>query len=84
MSIVQPIPILKPASPRADDFLLEKLGKYRGRWVALSADGERIIAGEVSLKALDQQVRAAGLNPEDVFLEWVPPGDCVSSGLELS
>jgi len=66
------------------DFPLEELGKHRGRWVAFSADGRRLIASCTTLSALDAMVRAAGENPEEVLLERIPDGNFIASGLELS
>jgi hypothetical protein len=67
-----------------DDFPLEELRKHRGRWVAFSADGRRLIASATTLAALDALVRKAGENPEEVLLERIPDGECIASGLELS
>ena len=76
-----------PTSPdlgAAADFPLDQLSNHRGRWVAFSPDGRRLIASCTTLSALDAELRAAGENPEDVLLERIPEGDFVASGLELS
>jgi len=57
---------------------------HRGCWVAFSPDGRRLIARSISLATLDIQVRKAGENPEEVLLERIPDGDCITSGSELS
>ena len=57
--------------------------EHRGHWIAISADGLRIIGSAPGLAALDALVRAAGENPEEVFLEWVPEFEGVSSGAEF-
>jgi len=62
---------------------LRDLAKYRGQWLAFAVDG-RLIAGCKTLKELDLQLRAAGENPEDVFLQQIPDGDSILSGSELS
>lgn len=66
------------------DFPVEELLKHRGRWIAFSADGCRIISSDASLTVLDQKVRAAGENQEEVLLEWIPDADGIMSGSELS
>lgn len=68
----------------AVEFPVEELGKHRGRWVAFGPDGCRLLASSPTLAALDNLVRAAGENPEEVLLEWVPEGDGIVSGMELS
>lgn len=66
------------------DFPVEELSKHRGCWVAFSPDGRRLIASSLSLTTLDSQVRKAGEDPEEVLLERIPDGDCITSGSELS
>src|SRR5207249_3393391 len=39
------------------DFPLEELQKHRGRWVAFSADGRRLVASGVTLAEVDALVR---------------------------
>ncbi len=67
----------------SDDFLLEEMSKHRGRWVAFSPDGRRLIASCPTLAALDVMVRAGDENPEEVLLEWIPDGEVIASGSEL-
>ncbi|MCI0637955.1 MAG: hypothetical protein L0Y72_23730 [Gemmataceae bacterium] len=67
-----------------DDSALEEPGKHRGRWVAWSPDGRRLVASCTTLAALDAEVRAAGENPEEVLLDKIPDGDFIASGSELS
>ena len=66
------------------DFPVEELLKHRGHWIAFSADGCRIISSDASLMVLDQKVRAAGENQEEVLLEWIPDAEGIMSGSELS
>jgi hypothetical protein len=67
-----------------DDVPLDELLKHRGRWVAFSPDGRRIIASSANMRDLDALVRAAGQDPEAVLLDYVPDGDFIQSGAELS
>ena len=76
--------LASPHNTAIQDFPAGELGKHRGRWIAFSADGCRIISSDATLTALDQQVRAAGENPEEVLLEWIPDADGITSGSELS
>jgi hypothetical protein len=62
----------------------EELKKHRGHWLAFSPDGHRLIASCLALKELDAKVRAAGENPEEVLLDWIPEGNVIVSGAELS
>ena len=66
------------------DFPLEELQKHRGRWVAFSADGRRLVASGVTLAEVDALVRVAGENPEEVLLERVSDGGQIVSGSELT
>jgi len=65
------------------DLSPEELKKHRGHWLAFSPDGCRLIASCLVLKELDAKVRAAGENPEEVLLDWIPGGDAILSGSEL-
>ncbi len=75
---------VRPSQALPTDLALEELGKYRGRWVAFSGDGCRLIASAASLANLDAKVREAGEDPEEVLLERIPEGDSIASGSELS
>lgn len=66
------------------DFPLEELQKHRGRWVAFSADGRRLVASAVTLTDVEAQLRVAGENPEEVLLERISDGGHILSGSELS
>jgi hypothetical protein len=52
-------------------FPVDELRKYDGRWVAFSADGQRIVASDDNLTALALQVRAAGADMQDVVVERI-------------
>jgi len=62
----------------------EDLHKHRGRWVAFSADGRRIVASGVTLAEVDAQLHRAGEDPEEVLLERIADGSPILSGSELS
>jgi hypothetical protein len=49
--------------------------KYRGQWIAISPDGQRVVAGHADLEQLDSLVIAAGEDPETVALEHVGSDD---------
>ena len=53
---------------------LEELAKYGNQWVAWSADGSRIVAHHEDALEVTRMVDAAGIDSEDVVLEWIPPG----------
>lgn len=76
-----PTPAIQDA---AAEFPLEELRRHRGRWVAFSPDGCRLLASSPTIAALDNLVRSAGEDPEEVLLQWVPEGDSIASGMELS
>jgi hypothetical protein len=50
----------------------EELAKYRGQWVAFSADGSRIVANAATLEALEDRLEAAGEDAQLLMLEGVP------------
>ena len=56
-------------------FPLEELAKYRGQWVAFSADGRRIVASAPTLEALHEHLEAAGEDVQQLPLEGVPGPD---------
>lgn len=56
-------------------FPYDELAKYRGAWVAFSADGRFIMARGETLEQLEQQIAAEGKNGENPVLEWVPGSD---------
>lgn len=52
-------------------FTTAQLAPYDGQWVAFSNDGSRLIAGAGDLLQLKQLVEAAGVDPNEVWLESV-------------
>ena len=65
--------------PRAE------LTRYEGSWVAFSADGCRIVASGDTVERLENQIAAAGQDPQQLVLEWIagPEEDGLLSGGEL-
>lgn len=63
-------------------FPIADLVKFRGSWVAFSADGTRIIAGCESIESLEEHLVAIGVDGRHVVLERVPgdEDDCVAGG----
>jgi hypothetical protein len=57
--------------------------RYRGKWIALAADGTSIIASADSLSVLEDQLLAAGEDPERVIFDRVEDDDTVLGGAEL-
>ena len=52
-------------------FSPDALKAYDGQWVGFSADGSRIVASAGDLPELDARIRAAGEDPEQVWLERI-------------
>ena len=61
-----------------------ELLKHRGKWVAFSSDGRRIVASHEDLGVLDTLVVAAGEDPEQVALENIELNDTYLGAAELS
>lgn len=59
-----------------------ELVKFRGKWVAFSLDGSRIIASSENLATLDNLVVAAGVDPEQVAFERIEPDEICLGGAE--
>jgi hypothetical protein len=49
-----------------------ELARYRGTWVAFSADGCRVVASAETLAQLEEQLATGHANPPSVVLEWLP------------
>ncbi len=61
----------------------EELAKHKGKWVAFSTDGSRIVASAEKLDVLDRLVVSAGENPEQVVLEYLSDETMVLGGAEF-
>jgi hypothetical protein len=81
----QPRPVPAP-SPQIDPTRLppDQRTAQTGDWLAFSLDGRTLIARSSALKDLDAMIRAAGEDPEEVLLDWIPFADAVVSGADLS
>jgi hypothetical protein len=77
--------ITKEYRQNRERFPRDELAKYQGAWVAFSADGCCIVAHGETVEQLEQQVLAAGLDPQRVVREWVagPEDDSMLGGGEL-
>ncbi len=58
----------------------EELQRYSGQYVAWSPDGTRIIAADPDELRLEAAIQAAGYDPADLVVSFVPPVDEVISG----
>jgi hypothetical protein len=54
-------------------FTFEDLIPYADQWVAFSLDGTRILASGKDLFATMDQMKAAGLDPQEAVWESFPP-----------
>ena len=61
----------------------EAYREYRGQWIALSADGTRILTGADDLNTLEDQLVADGADPEKVIFDRVEDDEIVLGGAEL-
>jgi Family of unknown function (DUF5678) len=52
-------------------FSRDELDQYDGKWVAFSADGQRIVASGTNIKELSDQIRGANEDPQDVVMERI-------------
>ena len=60
---------LRPSFPPAE------IEAYRGKWVAFSAEGSRIVASGNDEIEADTQAQLLGLTPADYVLEAIPAVD---------
>ena len=82
VSECQSVPVGKDTVVNVQEFQMNgarfsaaELAKYRGQWVAFSADGRRIVASNEDLVALDSLLVAAGEDPEKIALERIECDD---------
>jgi hypothetical protein len=60
-------------------FLPQDLLPYAEEWVAWNLDGSSIVANHPDLLEVKRMLGKAGVNSEDVNLEWIPPGGEIES-----
>jgi hypothetical protein len=67
------------------NFPLEELAKYAGRYVAWSPDGASIVASDEDELRLANAIHAAGHNTAEILISYVPAGDeiILGGGLEI-
>ncbi|MCI0377315.1 MAG: hypothetical protein L0215_06905 [Gemmataceae bacterium] len=49
-----------------------ELLRHRGRWLALSEDGSKILAAAQSLEVLETTLVQQGIDPQSVHFEFLP------------
>jgi hypothetical protein len=54
---------------------VDELRRYAGQHIAWSWDGTRILAGDPDRRALDEKLRAAGIDPGRVVHDYVEDAD---------
>jgi hypothetical protein len=62
---------------------VEELQRYKGMHVALSADGSQIVASGDSLAALEADIAAKGLDPEQVWFDYIGGDEIELGGVEF-
>jgi hypothetical protein len=63
-------------------FPASELAKYRGQWVAFSADGRRIVASAPDFVELDGLLVNLGEDPERMALEYIDHDEGFVTGPE--
>jgi hypothetical protein len=53
-------------------FPLDELRKYRGRYIAFSLDGLRILASGATMEEVEEHLLAAGIAPDRVVGSYIP------------
>jgi hypothetical protein len=64
-------------------FSVETLKPYAGQWVAFAMDGRRILASAATLRELEEQLAAAGVDPQQAAFEHIDFLDSLPGGTEL-
>jgi hypothetical protein len=62
---------------------LGELRRYDGQWVALAADGSRILAGAATIAELEDHLTTIGQDPQHVAFERIELEDSQLGGAEL-
>ena len=61
----------------------EELKKHKGKWVAFSVDGTRIVESHRSLAGLERRLEAVGEDPANLVLSHLVEEEMPFGGLEL-
>jgi hypothetical protein len=66
-------------------FPQSELVKFRGSWVAFSADGCGVVASAATVQQLEEQLASLGIDGGSVVLEWIvgPEDDSLLGGGEM-
>jgi hypothetical protein len=62
----------------------EELLQYRGKYIAWSPDGKRIVASDEDPSRLDDLVQELGYDPSEVVFSSVPEGDSLIGGMWIA
>jgi hypothetical protein len=65
-------------------FSIADLARYRGFWIAWNPEGSRIVAQSSDPESLDEQILAAGEDPEQCVVEGIPATESMLGGEGLS
>lgn len=70
---------------RRQEIPADELAKHRGKWVAFSSQGDRVIASGEDLESLHAELLSTGEDPDQVVLTHLPDNDdgMPLGGLEL-
>jgi hypothetical protein len=74
MSLAQPVEQIDLATTvqNRNSIPPDELAPYRGKWVAFSRDGSRVIAADSDFSALEDAVVALGEDPNAIPFDRVP------------
>jgi hypothetical protein len=72
-SKVKPLPDHETYVKNRSRHSLDELARYGDQWVAWSADGTTVVAHHKDPLEVTAMVLAAGVDSEEVHLEWIPP-----------
>jgi hypothetical protein len=61
-------------------FPIAELAPYKGLWIAWSPEGSRVVAQSRDPESLDEQILAAGEDPEQCVVEGIPANESMLGG----
>jgi len=65
----------------SNQFPVEELAKYEGKWIAWSPDGTRIVASTTDHEAILDLIQEAGENPSLCLVDYIPEANHADMGL---